>query len=513
MSYMQNPRFPTILTQPRSEAGLLCPDPQFLQEILPFSIPVHYPKGEAIVIEGTDSSCLYYVQKGSVEVSSTVRGTKIVVALIGTGNFFGEIGFIDGISRVQDIRAAEETVIRVFEQERLLKVQNENPLLYAKFVTFVAHAICAKFRRVLEEQEPLAAYAASLSTGRRSFQESKPLPRWFFRTPEWHFIHKSVEKTKASFFNLSHQLQQDARSEIPFALQESCSAILDGFNESLQEFKEHNKKPEMEEYVWGYIFKEIFPYYMRSRFAERAYYKPKGYAGDFNIMEMIYRNQPDGDGKLGTLVDRWCLNTMAAKAVRGRRKFLTRQLETLTHPKLATRDSIRIMNLACGSCRELFDFLSLCHHTEMIEAFCVDIDPQALEYTNNQVNAFSHRASIRLMSDNVIWWALGGGRLDYDLQDIIYTAGLADYLNRRLFQALVNRCHEHLKPGGVLIVGNFGPQNPNRVFMDHILNWKLFYRDSAELQGLFAGTPFGNRVEVLAEEQGVNLFAIARKSE
>jgi hypothetical protein len=49
--------------------------------------------------------------------------------------------------------------------------------------------------------------------------------------------------------------------------------------------------------------------------------------------------------------------------------------------------------------------------------------------------------------------------------------------------------------------------------MDHILNWKLFYRDSAELQGLFAGTPFGNRVEVLAEEQGVNLFAIARKSE
>ena len=65
---------------------------------------------------------------------------------------------------------------------------------------------------------------------------------------------------------------------------------------------------------------------------------------------------------------------------------------------------------------------------------------------------------------------------------------------------------------GILIVGNFGPQNPNRVFMDHILNWKLIYRDSAELRNLFAATPFGNRVEVLAEEQGVNLFAIATKS-
>lgn len=485
-------------------------DLEIIQSFLPMSRSEQYTKGQEIVIPGSESNCVYYVEEGSVEVSTSVKDTKIAVAIIGAGNFFGEIGFFDGISRVRDVRATENTIIRKFDQQAMKDLRHTEPVLYSEFITYMAQSICVKFRRILEEREPLTAYAASLSTGRRSFQESKPLPDWFFKTPQWSRLNHDVEGFKAAFFDLTHRLQRNSAAEIPPELEQRAYRLFDDINDALQEFTQLAVN-EADEFVWGYVFKEFFPYYMRSRFAERAYYKPRGYAGDFMMMEMIYQNNPDGDGKIGQLVDGWCLNSASARAVRGRRRLLANLLEVIVSDRNNGRRPVRIMNLACGSNRELFDFLARFKRTESVEAVCVDADLQALEYTNTRVNVFPHRAAIRLMNDNVVKWSLGSTRHQYEPFDIIYSTGLTDYLDRRLFLAVVSRCYEHLKPGGVLIVGNFDHANPNRLFMDHILNWKLIYRSANELRELFAESPFGNRVRIEAEEEGVNLFAIATK--
>ncbi len=486
-------------------------DRDIIQKILPLSLVDTYRKGEAVHLKEADSRCLYYVQEGAVEVYHTRQGTRIVVALIGAGDFFGEIGFFDGESRVREVRATEDSIIRVIDQETLRKVQHKDPVLYGNFLALLAERICVKFRRVLEEREPLTAYAASLSTGRKSFDQSKPLPPHFLTTPEWIHISNIVENFKAKFYDLSYVLQKDKRPDIPEEFYERCHSLLDSLSGQLQETANTPFPAETHEYVWGYVFKEIFPYYMRSRFAERAYFKPQGYAGDFMMMEMIYKNEPEGDGKLGVVVDSWCLNTRAARAVRGRRRLLSRELQRLADARAGREESIRIMNLACGSNRELFDFLSVCDYSEKIEALCIDVDPTALEYTNRHVNVHPHRASVRLMSDNIVKWSLGRVRQNIALQDIIYSSGLTDYLDDRLFVALVNRCHDQLKPGGTLMVGNFGRFNPDRAFMDYVLHWRLIHRGPEELKAIFAKTPFGERVDVIAEEEGVNLFVVATR--
>ena len=48
--------------------------------------------------------------------------------------------------------------------------------------------------------------------------------------------------------------------------------------------------------------------------------------------------------------------------------------------------------------------------------------------------------------------------------------------------------------------------------MDHIMQWKLNYRDKDAIVALAASSPFGNNVEVLAEDEGVNLFVKAVKT-
>ncbi|MDA8306247.1 MAG: cyclic nucleotide-binding domain-containing protein [Deltaproteobacteria bacterium] len=472
----------------------------------------YYTKGQEIVTSGSESDCLYYVEKGAVEVSTSVGDTRISVALIGAESFFGEIGFLDGRSRVRDIRAAEDTLIKIFNYQSVRKLKAENPQLYGDLITHLAYSICERFRRILEESEPLTTYAASLSTGHRTFHESKPIPEWFLNTPEWSFLNRTTEGLKAAFFDLSHQVQQEKGMEAPEVLDDKCRRILDEFNGQLEYF-ESRSGGKVEEFVWGYVFKEIFPYCMRSRFAERAYYKPRGYAGDYGLMEMIYNQEPDGDGKFGKLIDSWFINTSAAKAVRGRRELLSNLLERYAGEKQQDDAPFRIMNLACGSNRELFDFLSRFKKTEFIEAVCVDADLEALEYTNTHVNTFAHRAAIRLVNDNLVRWALGSNKQQYGQFDVIYSAGLADYLNSKLFVALISRCYEHLKPGGRLIIGNFTRSNPNRVFMDHLVDWKLIYRDKSDLQELFAGSPFGRDIEVKVEQEQVNLFAVATKED
>jgi SAM-dependent methyltransferase len=464
-----------------------------------------------VLIQGSESKYLYYVRRGAIEASYTVRGTKIVVALIGAGNFFGEIGFFDGVSRIRDVYATEDSEIRVFDQGTLAGIQKQDPLLYSRFLTFLAQSICIKFRRILQEREPLTGYAASLAVGGKSFQSSQPLPEHFFQTSEWKYVHHVVEEFKAKFFDISHRLQEDVHPEIPDSLRDQCYEVMNAFNQHLRDFDDCIKRAEYEDFVWGYVFKEIFPYFMRSRFAERAYYKPKGYPGDFLMMEMIYRNQPRGDGKFGALADGWLLKSVPAEAVRGRRKLLAEQLEFLSSRRKQREGSIRIMDLACGSCRDLFDFLGRCDYSEKIEALCVDIDPDALHYANREVNVVSHRAALRFMNENLVRWSLGRVRHDFPPQDIIYSAGLTDYLDRRIVVRLITRCYEQLKPGGVLVIGNFSPNNPNRAFMDHIVSWRLIYRDETELRELFAESPFGGNIDLVSEEQQVNLFAVATK--
>ncbi len=485
---------------------------QIINESLGHSVSITCDQGKEIYLKDDTSPSFYFVKQGVIEVSYTANDTKITVALLGSGQFFGEIGFFDGGSRVRDIRAVENAEIHIFNAQTMEKMQLKAPDLYCRLLTFLTKSICGKFRRVLEESEPLTGYGASLSTGGKSYDESQPIPSEFLKTQKWHQINEMVEGFKAEFFNISYALQKDQGPYVMPETKERCMLLMDEFNDRVREIEQNLVGDKSEEMVWGYIFKEAFPYFMRSRFGERTYYKPKGYAGDFNMIEMLYADQPEGDGKIGKLVDEWLTHSPAAKAIRGRRVLLKNKLSEFTGLLKDSQDTINIMNLACGPNRELFDFISDCDYTEKIDALCVDIDTEALQFTNQHVNTFPHMASIRLMSENLVKWALGRVQQKFGPQDIIYSSGLIDYLDSRLVLKFVNRCYEHLKPGGKLLLGNFSPKNPNRAVMDNILQWKLIHRSQEDLITIFNDSHFGDQVEVISEEQGINLFAVGTRT-
>ena len=352
--------------------------PAFIESVLVFSEKVDCEKDTRLINTGEPAQCFYYVEKGTFEVSYEAQKTDIVVALIGTGNFFGEIGFFDARPRTRNVKAVADARLRIFDRKAMAAILAHDPGLHAQFMEHLLQLVCHRFWQVLSDRGPLSAYAVSLSTGREHFQGLQALPPELLASAQWLQICRQIEDFKASLFDFAYRLQKKDGEDLSPDLIAEGEAMLTAFNQRLRLFDSEGLQREDVPLMWGYVFKELFPYFMRSRFAERAYYKPKGFAGDFMMMELIYRKISEGDGKLGRLIDGWLLKQAPAQAVRNRRRLLCRLLDRLFRKKLAHQKAIYLINLACGPARELFDLLSTCDYSQRIHALCMDIDSEGI---------------------------------------------------------------------------------------------------------------------------------------
>jgi extracellular factor (EF) 3-hydroxypalmitic acid methyl ester biosynthesis protein len=96
--------------------------------------------------------------------------------------------------------------------------------------------------------------------------------------------------------------------------------------------------------------------------------------------------------------------------------------------------------------------------------------------------------------------------------DLIYCAGLFDYLADTTCKALVKLFYHWLGPGGLVMVANMNDSKPFRNFIEFLLDWHLIYRDS---RGMWSFCPAEalNHATVVAEPTTVNLFLNVRRPE
>ncbi len=72
---------------------------------------------------------------------------------------------------------------------------------------------------------------------------------------------------------------------------------------------------------------------------------------------------------------------------------------------------------------------------------------------------------------------VGSGSKKYDL---VYCAGLFDYLSDRICRRLLEIFYDMLAPGGLLIATNVHPSNDWRNWMEYLAEWHLVYRDEEQ---------------------------------
>ena len=100
----------------------------------------------------------------------------------------------------------------------------------------------------------------------------------------------------------------------------------------------------------------IFPEQLKeliyqSSFAHRSVAKPLGYAGDFEMMNIIYRNEAAGDSLFGKCLHAYWLSHPEAKAVRNRSRYLFGLLSNVIRQYEGA--PLKIGSIACGPAREV----------------------------------------------------------------------------------------------------------------------------------------------------------------
>lgn len=262
--------------------------------------------------------------------------------------------------------------------------------------------------------------------------------------------------------------------------------------------------------IGAFVHREAYPYFALSTLIDRSYTKPRGYAGDYLTLQMVYDDRADGVRRLGPYIDRWFLDIPASRAVKNRRQLLRGIISDTarTHPGRR----VAVTSLACGPAREIFDIFAEPDHPD-IGATCVDVDDEALGYARSIARSTGVESRVTFVRSNLVKLALGRETLDLRDQDLVYSIGLIDYLDDTLVVKLLDRIHGALRPGGVAVVGNFDVDNPDKAFMDHVLDWRLIHRSRQDLMALFGRSAFGDApVDVRTEETGINLFATARRT-
>jgi extracellular factor (EF) 3-hydroxypalmitic acid methyl ester biosynthesis protein len=259
------------------------------------------------------------------------------------------------------------------------------------------------------------------------------------------------------------------------------------------------------------FFREsVGDFLFQSSYANRAYQKPRGYAGDFEMMTTVYHAEIRGKTLFGKCVERYFINVPEAQAVRNRTNYLIKCIVK----KIGERQGpVKIMSLACGPANEIQKLI--CESpdllTEQVEIHFIDQDLEALKECQKAVEqlARQHGVKAKFKFHN---WAVKNvieSGLEIKDLDLIYSAGLFDYLSDPVAQYAARQLILALHPTGQAIIGNFDVSAPNRFGMTLVTDWNLIYRTADDLHRLFS--PIAT-VFVEKEDLGINLFAILSRN-
>jgi hypothetical protein len=225
---------------------------------------------------------------------------------------------------------------------------------------------------------------------------------------------------------------------------------------------------------------------------ERAYSKPLGYPGDFEVMNYLYSGQRTGSDTYAMLMHR--LGLECAHCVVTRMEVVQNRIaETIE----ATRGRpARVMSIGCGPAREVELYLAANPGSSgRVDFTLVDQEEKALlqanERTYPHVLRRNGRAQIQCLNMSFTEILRVGSDLDKVApQDLIYSVGLLDYLNNRRAMSLTRRLFNSLAPGGLLIIGNMNDTPMNTIWpMELVTDWSLHYRDEAQMLSWAQGLP------------------------
>jgi SAM-dependent methyltransferase len=242
----------------------------------------------------------------------------------------------------------------------------------------------------------------------------------------------------------------------------------------------------------------------------RCLEKPKGYPGDYETLEIIYDRKVLSEARdLGYYFDMYFLNNPYAEAVRKRKDKLK---DILANYIARSERPLKVLNLACGGCKELRDICSERPERVIgkdVSFYCLDWDAEALDFSRDQLGGAPGNFNISFVRENILSFIRRTGFFDENGQmDVIYSIGLADYFRDRILRAMMHSAYKGLKPGGRFIIAH----KDKEISFSHVPpewfgDWTFYQRNEQDLYSLINETGLDwSEIKIDRDETGDIFF-------
>lgn len=217
---------------------------------------------------------------------------------------------------------------------------------------------------------------------------------------------------------------------------------------------------------------------------------PRRSFDSFEIAELLLDNRPSGADAAALLLDHYYLNMVTVCAYRYRFAQIVRLLAEQTAQRRSPDRPVRILNLHTGAGRELAQLARNPAFASAVHLTCLDTDPLALRRLRPKLEAHLGEQVLYLRDDPRRFVA--ASTPSDRPYDIIYVLTLFDQLSDRQTAKLIADCYQRLRPGGLLMFGNFAHSLPacERILIAWSMNWNIRCRSDDTLRQILARTPF-----------------------
>jgi extracellular factor (EF) 3-hydroxypalmitic acid methyl ester biosynthesis protein len=274
----------------------------------------------------------------------------------------------------------------------------------------------------------------------------------------------------------------------------------------------------------------LHPLTLCAPFVHRAFTKPLHYPGDFEVMNFMLGDPFQGASLYARVFNAWVIRSGACATYRYRVEFL----EQILHAETAaasrrTGRPCRVLSLGCGAAPEVQRFIRSNPLSEGVEFTLLDFNAdtvgcardrlaEAVAASGRNVAPQAHEFSVqqmlahgtRLLNQPRL---ARSGLLERGGYDLLYCAGLFDYLSDRVCERVLRIFWELAAPGATILASNFAPTNPMRAFMDYVLDWRLLHRTEPLVRSLAVDDSLNPQSRTLPAPGGVEVFLRMEKPE
>jgi CRP-like cAMP-binding protein len=477
------------------------------------AVEVPFQAREFLIKQGALPDSLFVVTAGRVAVQVQRESGRIDVAVLGPGALFGERSYLIGEPAPAHVVGVERGKVLRIPTAALTEQMGLRPGFGQRLYRSLAEVLAGQARADLAGIEEAQVSRPPLSGRLRAGQVPTSLCAAVAEfNKNMHDLDRRLARGQPDRHVDSAQAQALARSDAAADAGRLCDALLQTLTAAVQGSIEGAQADS----YGAYVLRETFPLFMLSRFIDQAQSRPRGLAGDHRTFELIYSNQPAGDGRLGPLIDTWVLRRPALRAVRARRSFLRDTLiDRFRGHNTGLDDSFRLLALGGGGMREIFDLAAAIGDPRTVRCLrptCLDVDPDALAAGQRIAQGVGLGERFQWVRADVIRLAAGAAPVQPAPQEVIYGDGVLDTLSDAQAIALLGWIHVHLQPHGLLLLSATAPSCPDRALFDHILDWRLRYRGAEELMALVRASPFKEAgAQVRWEENRISAFLMIEK--